>query len=183
MKEVFAQVRTVQASFNGEIKQAYTHVFVWCPGCDGVHSPTIEVFNDYKRSDGSPWPVWSFNQNLEKPTFEPSILVYGSVHICRNQHTFWVCPSENGGECEDRSHLMGYELLDGSVIAPKVHQPVPMGAKKVRVHTSDHPVEPSHGNCHSFLRDGVWEFLPDSAHDLAGQRVPVVSIPKWWLKR
>lgn len=27
--------------------------------------------------------------------------------------------------------------------------------------------------CHSYLRDGVLEFLPDSTHKLAGQKVPL----------
>lgn len=31
--------------------------------------------------------------------------------------------------------------------------------------------------CHSFVRDGKWEYLPDSTHALAGQAVPVVPIP------
>lgn len=31
--------------------------------------------------------------------------------------------------------------------------------------------------CHSFVRDGSWQFLPDSTHDLAGQTVPCVPIP------
>lgn len=33
--------------------------------------------------------------------------------------------------------------------------------------------------CHSFLRAGVWEFLTDSTHDLAGQQVPIVDLPDW----
>lgn len=30
--------------------------------------------------------------------------------------------------------------------------------------------------CHSFVRDGIWEYLTDSTHPLAGQHVPV---PAW----
>lgn len=33
--------------------------------------------------------------------------------------------------------------------------------------------------CHSWLRAGVWEFLGDSTHLLAGQRVPMVDLPDW----
>lgn len=32
--------------------------------------------------------------------------------------------------------------------------------------------------CHSFLRNGHWEFLADSTHHLAGQTVPMVPIPE-----
>ena len=33
--------------------------------------------------------------------------------------------------------------------------------------------------CHSFLRAGVFEFLTDSEHPLAGQHVPIPDLPKW----
>lgn len=31
--------------------------------------------------------------------------------------------------------------------------------------------------CHSFLTDGVWKFLEDCTHDLAGHSVPMVPLP------
>jgi hypothetical protein len=33
--------------------------------------------------------------------------------------------------------------------------------------------------CHSFIRDGRWEFLGDCTHALAGQTVPMVPVPDW----
>lgn len=33
--------------------------------------------------------------------------------------------------------------------------------------------------CHSFVRDGVWEFLTDCTHELAGQSVPMQPGPNW----
>ena len=33
--------------------------------------------------------------------------------------------------------------------------------------------------CHSFISDGVWEFLSDCTHTLAGQKVPMVDLPEW----
>lgn len=33
--------------------------------------------------------------------------------------------------------------------------------------------------CHSFIRNGEWEFLSDSTHALAGQRVKLVPLPDW----
>lgn len=76
---------------------------IWCPGCDDGHAVDA---------------TWAFNGDLERPTFEPSILVQ------------W-------------GRVAGQDL-----------------------------------RCHSFLRDGVWEFLSDSTHALTGQRVPVVDHPK-----
>jgi hypothetical protein len=33
--------------------------------------------------------------------------------------------------------------------------------------------------CHSFLRDGIFEFLTDSSHPLSGQNVPMPDLPDW----
>lgn len=33
--------------------------------------------------------------------------------------------------------------------------------------------------CHSFLRQGQWEFLSDSTHHLAGKKAPAVDLPNW----
>lgn len=33
--------------------------------------------------------------------------------------------------------------------------------------------------CHSYLRNGQWEFLTDSTHDLAGKKVPMGPLPDW----
>ena len=30
--------------------------------------------------------------------------------------------------------------------------------------------------CHSFIKDGVWEFLSDCWHDLAGQKIPMEDV-------
>ena len=39
-------------------------ILFWCPGCDGAHAPSI-------AGNG---PHWSFNGDMDKPTFSPSIL-------------------------------------------------------------------------------------------------------------
>lgn len=41
---------------------------------------------------------------------------------------------------------------------------------------------PPGARCHSFLRAGVWDFLGDSEHDLAGKRVPMVSLPDFLIR-
>ncbi len=35
------------------------------------------------------------------------------------------------------------------------------------------------GVCHSFLREGIFEFLSDCTHSLAGQHVPIPDLPTW----
>ena len=44
-----------------------------------------------------------------------------------------------------------------------------MGAN-LRGYEKHHPV------CHSFLRNGVWQFLNDSTHELAGQNIPMIPL-------
>lgn len=36
--------------------------------------------------------------------------------------------------------------------------------------------------CHSFVVDGVWQYLGDCTHDRAGQHVPMVDLPEWLTK-
>jgi len=33
--------------------------------------------------------------------------------------------------------------------------------------------------CHSYLVDGVWDFLQDCTHGKAGEKVPMVPLPDW----
>lgn len=81
-----------------------------CPGCNAPH---IVYVNKTNYPD---YPSWSFNGDLAKPTFSPSLLVT------------WP--------------------------------------NKKRMNAG--------GRCHSFIRDGNIQFLPDCTHVLAGQTVPLV---------
>lgn len=36
--------------------------------------------------------------------------------------------------------------------------------------------------CHSFLLDGVFEFLSDCTHELAGQKVELPDLPDWFVE-
>lgn len=36
--------------------------------------------------------------------------------------------------------------------------------------------------CHSFLQDGVFDFLTDSTHPLSGQKVPLPDLPPEWIE-
>ncbi len=38
-----------------------------------------------------------------------------------------------------------------------------------------------YNQCHSFLINGVWEFLSDSDHFLAGYCYPAIPVPDWML--
>jgi hypothetical protein len=60
----------------------YDGYMVWCPGCECAH-----VFYTV-NAPGK--PTWKFNGNVEKPTFEPSMLVTWQEGEERKQH---VCHS------------------------------------------------------------------------------------------
>jgi hypothetical protein len=85
----------------------------WCPGCNMAHG--------IKHGSGS-GPRWTWNGDVAKPTFKPSILVRWSVPAPRE------------------------------------------------------PDDPPDKICHSFVTDGMIQFLGDCTHALAGQTVP---LPVW----
>ncbi|WP_417615282.1 DUF6527 family protein [Parasphingorhabdus sp.] len=91
---------------------------IWCPGCGEPHIVAVEK----PLGNGA---SWSFDGNLEKPTFSPSLLV-----------------------------------MTGSAVDPNF---------------KDEPDDPP-TICHSFIRNGNWEYCSDSKHALSGQTVPV---PPW----
>lgn len=35
------------------------------------------------------------------------------------------------------------------------------------------------GVCHSFLRNGIFQYLNDSTHSMAGKHVPIPDLPDW----
>lgn len=85
----------------------------WCPGCKEAH----------QIDSGE----WEFNNDFEKPTFNPSYLT-------------WLDPNPNAG------------------MEPRF--------KKFR----------EGFRCHSFIKDGMIEYLSDCTHKLAGQ---TVALSEW----
>jgi Family of unknown function (DUF6527) len=51
-----------------------------CPGCGEPHSILVGT---------GPGARWGWNNNVEKPTFTPSILVRGVVPLTEAQHSDW----------------------------------------------------------------------------------------------
>lgn len=105
------KARLASITYLNDERIQYKAVWVFCPGCKNLHSIIVELNADKQK------PLWSWDGDLECPTFEPSI------------KSTWNTPE------------------------PQV--------------------------CHSFLRDGIWDFLSDSTHELAGQKVPMVELPDY----
>lgn len=79
------------------------YTVLWCPACDKPHALGVRP------------GAWTWDGNVEAPTFAPSLRVTSSDPAC----------------C-----------------------------------------------CHSYVRAGKWEYLPDCSHALAGQTVPVPTWPE-----
>lgn len=190
-RTVCVSVRREDGSYDPELTEDVLRVVVtYCPGCRCQHRFQVELLKPgwTGRGDGSPEPIWEWDGKLDPPTFSPSMLAHGVVHLCEGEHEIYVCEAagaEGGFEhCDHRHHGYAWRLEDGTLRSFKVYEAMPPGA--VRVVTcgqSPHPREPAYGDCHSFLRAGVWDFLGDSAHDLAGQKVPMVPLPDWLWRR
>lgn len=136
-------------------------LWMWCPGCRAAHSISFS---------GDLTPRWTFDGNMERPTISPSILAYDSAHLCD--------PPEHHEVCEDHETCgrTGHLLIDG------LDRDTPLSEYTGRWgHNLPHTADPAWGNCHSFVRNGQWQFLPDSAHALAGQTVDMVPLPEWLL--
>lgn len=162
---------------------AYKVCEVFCPGCQYLHHVTVEILNsDFKRSDGSPPPIWSWDGNEESPTFSPSILAYNTVHFCEGEHVITECYLDFS-ECEHRSHGYAWKFPDGSMCHYKTYEQKPVDAVVVTTGPDGpHTKDPAWGNCHSFLTNGIWDFLSDCGHTLAGQKIPMVPIPDWFIE-
>lgn len=105
------------------------HVFIHCPGCKRRHALNIDPSNGK--------PCWTFNGDLEKPTFAPSLVETTGHHV-------------SGQPQPPNCRYCDYAATEG---------------RKTFC-----------GRCHSFIRDGMIEFLSDCTHEMAGQTVP---LPDW----
>lgn len=67
--------------------------------------------------------------------------------------------------------------FDGNLEAPTLSPSI-----LTRIHPYDDVGHPQ-GVCHSFLRAGVFDFLGDCTHQLAGQQVPLPDLHEWAAKQ
>ena len=115
-------LRPVQKPERGNPSSHPDFIF-FCPGCKCGHG----VWTTKKNGLNA---VWSFNGDLERPTFDPSLLIEGTRELTDEEH----------------ARIMAGEQLN-------IPQTI----------------------CHSFVRNGSIEFLPDCTHALAGKTVPMVA--------
>lgn len=77
------------------------HWLFWCPGCNESHPYTV--------------PRWSFNGDLEKPTFSPSLLIY-DIEALRNNEKKTKChlfvTDGKISYCDDCPHELRGKTVD-----------------------------------------------------------------------
>jgi len=90
---------------------------VWCPACKILHKFYVNSFGLNKAR-------WTWNGDINRPTFSPSLII-----------------TISSGD-KNKSDI----------------------------------------RCHSFLKNGIWEYLNDCTHEMAGKKVPLPDLPDWVLK-
>ncbi len=106
----------------------------WCTGCGYAHHIGVDGI-------GLPsGPKWTWNKDVEKPTFSPSVLVRG-IRPDMDEATLALYQS--------RTPNFENDLND-----PRFRSV-----------------------CHTFVIDGVIDYLGDCTHALAGQKVPLSEFP------
>lgn len=84
----------------------YSH---WCPGCGEMHAIYTEKPNAYNES-----PVWTFNGDVNKPTFSPSVRITGkqTVRDAKGEWTGEWVRDANGNVVDECCH---YIMADGQI--------------------------------------------------------------------
>ena len=98
---------------------------------------------------------------------------------------YMQCPG-----CDDHHGIevsAGGWTWDGNLEAPTVSPSIKVEAVQwdpsFSFHRPNHHVAPGERTCcHSFVKQGQWQFLGDCTHVLAGQTVPLPPLPEWLIK-
>lgn len=85
---------------------------------------------------------------------------------CDRQHA-WYVADDDGRTHHGPGHTWTW---DSNIERPTI-------GPSLLVHP--HGGDPPQPLCHSFLNAGVWDFLGDCTHQLAGQKVEMVPLPDW----
>jgi hypothetical protein len=113
----------------------------------------------------------------------PKVRIGGNGTVPGSSLWLW-CPG-----CEDAHRIVigtaDSWTWDGNAEAPTISPSIAVGGVQwdegSPFHRPGHHVAPGEPKiCHSFVVAGVWQFLGDSTHALAGQHVPMVDLPDWF---
>lgn len=111
-----------------------------------------------------------------------SILSSVNDHGIKYQHLSFICPGCSFGGPE---HYEGLHSLPVNDSAKRIGRPCwewngdlefPTLRPSILSHGSDDGTYPT---CHSWLTDGVFDFLSDSTHPFAGFKIIIPDLPEW----
>lgn len=75
-----------------------------CPGCESHHHVTV---------DGS--RGWTWNGDVDKPTFSPSVLVRSGHYIPNHTGKCWCTPPEDGEDWGFKCECCHSFVIDGNI--------------------------------------------------------------------
>lgn len=90
-----------------QLANGVSHFLIWCPGCQEPHA--------YATSGSC---SWSFNGNLERPTFTPSLLHHGNPRCHLNLTDGMI---QFHGDCEHALKNTVQPMADFPVPVPRLH--------------------------------------------------------------
>jgi hypothetical protein len=102
-------------------------VCINCPGCKTQHYLNVDPKNGR--------PCWGFNNDFEKPTFTPSLLVRTGKYVPPDDTWYKSLTAEQKENVDRHSAI-----------------------------------------CHSFIKEGMIQFLSDCTHSMANQTVPLLEL-------
>lgn len=91
-----------------------TAYFFDCPGCGMMHLISTAYEEEYRKNCigvGRNCPVWGFNDNLDSPTFTPSLLVSGVQPITDEEHAKIMA----GEKIETKKFVCHSFIRDGKI--------------------------------------------------------------------
>ena len=90
--------------------------------------------------------------------------------------TIW-CPG-----CKDLHQVFPSSMPKQRASDPRwqIHSINPLTISPSLLVTCRYGGEAQERRCHSFIKNGKWQFLSDCTHELAGQTVPMAKIPEDW---
>jgi hypothetical protein len=102
------------SDLDGE-RSGFTH---WCPGCDAAHEYVTE------RRDGkhdADHPVWTFNGNVESPTFSPSMRLFIPAHDGLPMKTMchYILTAGKIEFCIDSAHALSGKIVPLPELPPE----------------------------------------------------------------
>ena len=129
----------------------------WCPACQEMHCFRVEGAADESVKK----PRWTFDGNVEQPTFSPSMLIF----VMSRSEEYWVIrrtDKNKRGAVEYATEAAARAALPNDRWVSEL--------RKVGGHRQT--------LCHYHLHGGKLNYCADSPHALRGKSVPLPDLPE-----